>query len=60
MSILGDDLVIADERVATAYMKIIKEILHVDVSIGKSIFSPTGCAEFAKRFLILSYRVVKL
>lgn len=47
-ALLGDDIVIADERVAHAYMNLLKEI-DVRVSVGKSLTSNTGAAEFAKR-----------
>lgn len=50
-AILGDDIIIADERVAPIYASYI-ERLGVNISYLKSIISDTGCIEFAKRFLV--------
>ncbi|KAL2225302.1 UNVERIFIED_CONTAM: putative mitochondrial protein [Sesamum indicum] len=50
-AILGDDIVIADKRVAEAYMRIMDEMGGV-ISIQKSLISHNGCCEFAKRFII--------
>ena len=47
----GDDIVIADKRVAEAYMRIMDEMGGV-ISIQKSLISHNGCCEFAKRFII--------
>lgn len=48
-AILGDDVCIADERVASKYHQIVSDF-GVDISIPKSLVSNTGGAEFAKRF----------
>ena len=50
-ALLGDDIVIFDERVANVYLGFLKEI-RVDTSRAKSLISPTGCVEFAKRFRV--------
>lgn len=55
-AILGDDVVIADDRVASAYSALISG-LCVNISVGKSLTSPSGCCEFAKRFIIRNMRV---
>lgn len=49
--VLGDDIVITDERVAAEYRRIL-DILQVNLSEQKSLASYTGCAEFAKRFVV--------
>jgi len=50
-AILGDDLVIFDPRVKTAYLRIVAAI-GVECGIAKSLLSPKGlCIEFAKRTL---------
>lgn len=61
-AVLGENLVIADERVAQVYMRMIK-IAHVDISIGKILFAqverqslPNGlgsgtCRKMCLRFL---------
>lgn len=50
-AILGDDLVIADERVALLYRDLVTKCLDVEISIsiGSSLISPTGAAEFGFR-----------
>jgi hypothetical protein len=48
--VLGDDLVIADERVAKAYLAIAKE-WDVEINLSKSVLSDNGSLEFAKRFV---------
>lgn len=56
-AVLGDDVVIADQRIAKTY----KALVGLQVSVGKSIDSPTGrlstTCEFAKRFLLDRMRV---
>lgn len=48
--VLGDDVVILDIRVAKAYLHLMQE-LGVDISFAKSLSSPIGVFEFAKRFV---------
>jgi hypothetical protein len=48
--ILGDDVVIADEAVATSYYSIMTQELFVDINLSKGLISPNGFLEFAKRF----------
>lgn len=50
-AVLGDDVVIADDRVASRYSELLL-LIGVTVSVGKSLTSPTGACEFAKRFRI--------
>jgi hypothetical protein len=47
--VLGDDLVIADKKVAASYLKLAKE-WDVGINISKSVISTNGSLEFAKRF----------
>jgi hypothetical protein len=48
-AVLGDDLVIFDQRVKVAYLRIL-DALGVECGIAKSLLSPDGSAiEFAKR-----------
>jgi hypothetical protein len=49
-ALLGDDIVIADHDVAMKYLDVMKE-LGVGVNRLKSIESPAGVAEFAKRWV---------
>jgi hypothetical protein len=49
-AVLGDDLVIANERVAESYLSLM-EYLGVDINLSKSLISRAGIAEFAKRLL---------
>lgn len=49
-AVLGDDIVIADERVAEEYQKIMRDA-EVTISKEKSLVSRSGAAEFAKRFM---------
>lgn len=49
----GDDLVIADSKVAEQYQRIVKD-LGVEISLGKSLISNSGAFEYAKRFYIKS------
>ncbi|XP_074562643.1 putative mitochondrial protein AtMg01110 [Curcuma longa] len=53
-ALLGDDIVIADKRVAERYRKMV-DMLGVSISESKSIDSPIGALEFAKQFWM--YRV---
>jgi hypothetical protein len=48
--VLGDDLVIADKRVAAAYLALAKE-WDIGINLSKSILSDNGSLEFAKRFV---------
>lgn len=50
-ALLGDDIVIADSRVAEEYRKILQS-LEVKISIPKSLISNSGAFEFAKRFFV--------
>lgn len=47
--ILGDDIVILDEEVALSYLEVMKE-LGVSINLSKSLISPSGHFEFAKKF----------
>jgi hypothetical protein len=47
--VLGDDLVIIDSSVASAYLEIAQE-LGVSINLHKSLVSSNGHFEFAKRF----------
>lgn len=49
-AILGDDIVIADDRVAGAYLKACN-ILGVEVNLSKSLVSSNGVCEFAKKLI---------
>lgn len=50
-AVLGDDIVIWDDRVAKAYLAVMLE-LGVEISGSKSLRSPRGVFEFAKRFVV--------
>nr|UJQ92613.1 MAG: putative RNA-dependent RNA polymerase [Mitoviridae sp.] len=50
-AILGDDIVLADERVSDMYLLILEE-LGVQVGLAKSLVSTSGALEFAKRFIV--------
>jgi hypothetical protein len=50
-AVLGDDIVIANGKVAREYLIICREI-GVKVGIHKSLISRNGCLEFAKRFFV--------
>ena len=50
-AVLGDDVVIADPKVASRYETLVQR-LGVKVSAAKSIRSPVGACEFAKRFRV--------
>jgi len=57
--VLGDDIVIWDERVAKAYRAAMLE-LGVTISASKSLSSPKGVFEFAKRFVVAGEDVTPL
>lgn len=46
--VLGDDIVIADDRVAAKYQLVMSD-LGVEISLAKSVLSRNGTFEFAKR-----------
>lgn len=46
---LGDDIVIADGRVARSYSQLMLE-LGVEIGFAKSLVSRNGTLEFAKRY----------
>lgn len=50
-ALLGDDIVIGDERVAEHYRSFMQQ-MGIQISLAKSLVSRSGCLEFAKRFLI--------
>ena len=50
-AILGHDLVIADKAVALAYKNTMDKAMAV-ISVEKSLTSPNGVCEFAKRFIV--------
>lgn len=50
-ALLGDDIVIANKQVAERYLELMSQI-GVKISIPKSLVSPIGAAEFAKRFRV--------
>lgn len=50
-ALLGDDIVIADPRVADVYQSVINA-LGFNLSLPKSLISGIGDCEFAKRFRI--------
>jgi len=53
-AVLGDDLVIADKRVADSYLQLLKE-MGMEVNLYKSLLSDTGrCLEFAKRTIYIA------
>jgi len=49
-AVLGDDSVSENHRIVQEYLKICSE-LKVKVNLAKSLLSPVGCFEFAKRFI---------
>lgn len=51
-ALLGDDIVIGDRQVATAYREVMDQ-LGVSISKAKSLISESGGLEFAKKFRIL-------
>jgi len=53
-AVLGDDLVIANKKVAEEYLKLLKE-LGMEVNLSKSLLSDSGrCLEFAKRTIFVN------
>lgn len=48
---LGDEVVIADPKVADNYLRIMTEMLGVKISEPKSLISSTGFFEFANKFM---------
>jgi len=50
-AVLGDDIVIANGKVAGAYLQLMKEI-GVEIGLAKSLVSRKGVLEFAKRFIV--------
>jgi len=48
-AVLGDDSLSKHRLVVEEYLKICSE-LQVTVNLSKSLLSPRGCGEFAKRF----------
>jgi hypothetical protein len=50
-AVLGDDIVLANERVSREYLLILEE-LGVTVGLAKSLESTRGALEFAKRFIV--------
>jgi hypothetical protein len=48
--VLGDDIVIADPKVAKIYFILMTKVLKVEINLSKSITSFRGVCEFAKRF----------
>lgn len=50
-AVLGDDIVIADGRVANSYLQLM-ESLGVQIGLHKSLVSRHGVLEFAKRFFV--------
>lgn len=48
---MGDDIVIADQGVAKAYLEIMTEWFGVEINLSKSIQSKLGMMEFAKRIV---------
>jgi len=48
-AVLGDDIVIANKAVACQYLKLLDQ-LGVKVGLAKSLISPKGVLEFAKRY----------
>ncbi|WJX83151.1 hypothetical protein P8452_65829 [Trifolium repens] len=51
-AILGDDICIADSKVAEVYLSTLKD-LGVTISLPKSLVSDVGGAKFAKKFRLL-------
>ena len=50
-ALLGDNIVIADERVATVYRRVMGE-LGVKISLSKFLISKSSAMEFAKGFFV--------
>jgi hypothetical protein len=49
-AVLGDDVVIANKKVARQYLTLLDQ-LGVSVGLAKSLVSPRGTLEFAKRYM---------
>jgi len=47
--VLGDDIIIGDTEVALFYHKFMVETMKVKINLSKSVISPIGWGEFAKR-----------
>jgi len=47
--LLGDDIVIANQKVASHYLSIMRDLFGVEINLSKSLESETGVSEFAKR-----------
>lgn len=56
-AVLGDDIVIADPSVASAYYHIMVEELKVQIQVTKSLVSENGSFEFAKKTFIRGVEV---
>jgi hypothetical protein len=55
-AVLGDDIVIANKKVADCYYKLMTVDFGVKIGIHKSLISPSGRAlEFAKKFFYLTF-----
>jgi hypothetical protein len=50
-AVLGDDIVIANGKVARSYLAVMAEI-GVEIGMAKSLVSRNGTLEFAKRFFV--------
>jgi len=50
-ALLGDDIVIADPEVGSAYLLIMRDHLGVEINLSKSLESDIGVLEFAKKRL---------
>jgi hypothetical protein len=50
-AVLGDDVIITDPSVAAEYVKLMK-VLGVEIGLAKSLISPCGVGEFAKKYFI--------
>lgn len=48
-ALLGDDIVIADQKVGIHYLYIMRDHLGVDINLSKSLESDINVCEFAKR-----------
>jgi hypothetical protein len=55
-AVLGDDIVIANDLVASSYHSLVTEWLGVDINLSKSLVS-ADCFEFAKRLVTLTGEV---
>jgi len=48
-ALLGDDIVIANQKVGAAYLMIMRDTLGVEINLSKSLESEIRVLEFAKR-----------